>query len=102
MAVVIESINTKVTDNQRMFTKLYYRFHLSQDLTIGDLSESLKFKMNCMIENPFDKITKNDKIVFFNENVSLSEYSELRDLYIQKREEDGWLYLDFLVEGKPN
>ena len=50
----------------------------------------------------FDKITKNDKIVFFNENVSLSEYSELRDLYIQKREEDGWLYLDFLVEGKPN
>jgi hypothetical protein len=55
-----------------------------------------------MIENPFDKITKNDKIVFFNENVSLSEYSELRDLYIQKREEDGWLYLDFLVEGKPN
>jgi hypothetical protein len=55
-----------------------------------------------MIDSPFDKISKNDRVVFFNENVSLSEHSEMRDLYIQKREEDGWLYLDFLIEGKPN
>jgi hypothetical protein len=82
LAVVIESINTKVTDNQRMFSKLYYRFHLSQDLTIGDVAESLKFKLNTMIESPFDKITKADKCIFFNENISLSEYTELRDLYI--------------------
>ena len=82
LAVVIESINTKVTDNQRMFSKLYYRFHLSQDLSIGDVAESLKFKLNTMIDSPFDKISKADKVIFFNENVSLSEYTELRDLYI--------------------
>jgi hypothetical protein len=38
-------------------------------------------------------------VIFFNDNVSISEQMELRDLYIQKREDDGWLYLDFLVEG---
>jgi hypothetical protein len=82
-----------------MFTQLYYRFHLSQDLTLGDLAETLKFKMNAQIESPFDKISTKQKIVFFNENVSISDQIELRDLYIEKREDDGWLYLDFLVEG---
>ena len=24
---------------------------------------------------------------------------EVREMYIQKREDDGWLYLDFLIEG---
>ena len=99
LAVVIESINSKVTDGQRMFTKLFFRFHLSQDLTIGDLSETLKFKMNSQIDSPFDKISLKEKVIFFNDNVSISEQMELRDLYIQKREDDGWLYLDFLVEG---
>ena len=73
LAVVIESINQKVTDNQRMFTHLYYRFHVSQDLTIGDLAETIKFKMNCQIENHMDKISKKDKVIFFNENISISE-----------------------------
>ena len=99
LAVVIESINQKVTDNQRMFTHLYYRFHVSQDLSVGDLAEIMKFKMNCQIESHIDKISKKDKIVFFNENISVSEQVELRNLYFQKCEDDGWLYLDFLVEG---
>ena len=68
-------------------------------MTIGDLAESLKFKMNSQIDSPFDKIHIKEKVVFFNDNVSISEQMELRDLYIQKREDDGWLYLDFLVEG---
>ena len=34
LAVVIELINNKVTDNQRMFQNIYYRFHVSQDLSI--------------------------------------------------------------------
>ena len=69
------------------------------DLSTGDLAEIIKFKMNCQIDNTLDKITKKDKVVFFNENISIMENSELRELYFQKSEEDGWLYLDFLVEG---
>ena len=72
---------------------------MSQDLTIGDLSEIIKFKLNSRIEMPIDKISTKDKIVFFNESISLLEGTTLRDLYIQRREDDGWLYLDFLVEG---
>ena len=64
-----------------------------------DLAETLKFKLNCKIEDSEDKIVTKDKIVLFNENVSLQGETELRELYIQRREDDGWLYLDFLVEG---
>lgn len=65
-----------------MFTNIYYRFHVSQDLTIGDLAEILKFKMNCKIENHLDKITRKDKVILFNESISLLESTDLRDLYI--------------------
>lgn len=82
-----------------MFSKLYYRFHVSQDLSIADLQEILKFKMNTLIDRDIDKVSTKDKLIFFNENVSISNQIVLRDLYIQKREDDGWLYLDFLVEG---
>jgi hypothetical protein len=82
LAVVVESINQRVTDNQRMFTSIYYRFHVSQDLTIGDLAEILKFKMNCKIENHMDKISRKDKVILFNESISLLESTDLRDLYI--------------------
>lgn len=37
LAIVVESINSRITDKQRMFSKLFYRFHVSQDLTIGDI-----------------------------------------------------------------
>ena len=41
-------------------------------------------------------------MIFFNENISLPTSCLLRDKYIEKREDDGWLYLDFLVEGHEN
>ena len=82
-----------------MFTKLFYRYHISQDLTIGDLQEVMKFKMNAMIEANLDKISKKDKVILFNDNISITSAINLRDLYIEKREDDGWLYLDFIVEG---
>ena len=63
------------------------------------MSEILKFKMNCRIENHLDKISRKDKVIIFNENISLLETTDLRDLYIQKREDDGWMYLEFLVDG---
>ena len=61
----------------------------------------MKFKINTRIEEDTDKISIKDKMVFFNENVSISSQVKLRELYIQKREDDGWLYLDFLIEGEP-
>lgn len=42
----------------------------------------MKFKLNCKIESTHDKISKKDKVVFFNENVSISSHVELRDLYV--------------------
>jgi hypothetical protein len=100
LAVCIESINSRITDRQRMFTRLFFRYHVSQDLSIADLQETIKFKINSKIDTNLDKISKKDKIVCFNENISIAQTGILRDLYIQKREEDGWLYLDFIVEGE--
>ena len=40
-----------------------------------------------------------DRVVLFNDNVSMVGESSLRDLYVQRREDDGWLYLDFLIEA---
>jgi len=59
----------------------------------------MKFKLNSLIEREVDKITSKDRLIFFNENISISNNVVLRDMYIQKREDDGWLYLDFIVEG---
>ena len=59
----------------------------------------MKFRMNSMIENNLDKISSKDKVVIFNDNISIASTTFLRDLYINKREDDGWLYLDFIVEG---
>lgn len=100
LAVVIESINSRITDRQRMFTKIFYRYHISQDLSIADLQDVIKFKINAYIDNHEDKISKKDKVIFFNENTSIASTSGLRELYISKREDDGWLYLDFIVEGE--
>ena len=41
---------------------------MSQDLTIGDLAEILKFKMNCKIENHLDKISRKDKVILKNKS----------------------------------
>lgn len=49
LAVVIEGINNKVIDNQKMIGRFFFRFHVSEDLTIGELSEIMKFKVNAKI-----------------------------------------------------
>lgn len=49
LAVVIESINVKVIDNQRLIGRFFFRFHVSDDLTIGELSEIMKFKINAKL-----------------------------------------------------
>ena len=59
----------------------------------------MKFKLNTKIESGLDKISPKDSIILFNENISLNGATYLRDLYIDKREDDGWLYLDFIIEG---
>ena len=68
-------------------------------MTIKDLQEILKFKLNSKIEDPSHKIMTKDRVVLFNDNVSMAGDSILRDLYVNRREDDGWLYLDFLIES---
>lgn len=63
---MIESINTKVIDNQRLIGKFFFRFHVSDDLTIGELSEIMKFKINAKILNISAKLNNRERVVFFN------------------------------------
>ena len=99
--MVIESINSKVIDNQRLIGKFYFRFHVSDDLTIGELSEIMKFKINAKIHNMAVRLNNRERVVFFNQRISVSESTEVQTLYNHKREEDGWLYLDFIIEEGP-
>ena len=57
LAVVIESINQKVIENQRLIGRFFFRFHVSDDLSIGELSEIMKFKINAKIVTAHDKLT---------------------------------------------
>jgi hypothetical protein len=64
--VVIESINSKVVDSQKTVGKFFYRFHISDDLTVGELAEIIKFKINSKIEDEEEKLIQKDRIIFFN------------------------------------
>ena len=66
LAVVIESINSKVIDRQRIIGKFFFRFHVSDDLNIGELCEIMKFKINAKILEPSIRLTQKERIVFFN------------------------------------
>ena len=98
LAVVIESINTQVIDNQKVIGKFFYRFHVSDDLTIAELAEIMKFKINTKIKEEDDKLNVKERILFFNNRLSVSESHELKEVYEKLRENDGWLYLDFIIE----
>lgn len=65
---------------------------------IGELSEIIKFKINVKITDPLQRLTSKEKIIFFNQRISVSEHMDMQSLYSNKHEEDGWLYLDFLIE----
>ena len=71
---------------------------MSDDLSIGELSEIMKFKINAKISNPVNRLTIKERVVFFNQSVSLGESQDIQSLYDRQHEEDGWLYLDFLIE----
>lgn len=58
----------------------------------------MKFKINVKISNPMERLTSKERIVFFNERISVSETSDLLSMYNKHHEQDGWLYLDFLIE----
>jgi len=45
------------------------------------------------------KLGGKDRILFFTGRVSVGESQELKDVYDRMREQDGWLYLDFLIDG---
>jgi len=66
LAVVIESINNQVIENQRMLGKFFFRFHISDDIMIGELSEIIKFKINVKITDPLQRLTAKEKIIFFS------------------------------------
>ena len=102
LAVVIESINNQVIDNQKHIGKFFFRFHISDDINIGELQEIMKFKINVKISNPMERLTSKERIVFFNERISVSETSDLLSMYNKHHEGDGWLYLDFLIEELQN
>ena len=85
-------------DNQKVIGKFFYRFHVSDDLTIGELSEIIKFKINTKIREEEDKLGLKERILFFNNLLSVSESHELKEVYDRNRESDGWLYMDFIIE----
>jgi hypothetical protein len=66
LAVVIEHIETKVIDNQKLIGRFFFRFHVSDDLSIGELAEIMKFKINAKIFNPSARLVARDRVVFFN------------------------------------
>ena len=66
LAVVIELIETKVIDNQKLIGRFFFRFHVSDDLSIGELAEIMKFKINAKILNPSARLVARDRVVFFN------------------------------------
>ena len=81
-----------------MIGRFFYRFHVSDDLTVGELAEIMKFKVNTKIREEEDKLSQKERILFFNNRLSCGEQIELRDLYEKSHEADGWLYLDFIIE----
>jgi Autophagy protein Atg8 ubiquitin like len=99
LAVVIESINVKVIENQKVIGKFFYRFHVSEDLAVSELAEIIKFKINSKIREDEDKLGPKERILFFNNRLSVSETTVIKEVYEKCRENDGWLYLDFLIDS---
>jgi hypothetical protein len=81
-----------------MVGKFFYRFHVSDDLSIGELQEIIKFKINAKITDEDGKLEAKERVLFFNNRLSIAEGTELKDIYERLRESDGWLYLDFIIE----
>ena len=98
LAVVIESINVKVLENQKIVGKFFYRFHVSEDLLMSELSEIMKFKINSKIREEDDKLGPKDRVIFFNNRQTVTETTIIKDVYERCRESDGWVFLDFIID----
>lgn len=96
--MVIESINVKVLENQKIVGKFFYRFHVSEDLLMSELSEIMKFKINSKIREEDDKLGPKDRVIFFNNRQTVTETTIIKDVYERCRESDGWLFLDFIID----
>ena len=81
LAVVIESINVKVIENQRLIGRFFFRFHVSDDLTIGELSEIMKFKINAKLQAVNQRLFSRDRVVFFNNRISVTDATEVKSVY---------------------
>ena len=77
LAVVIESINNKVIERQRIIGKFFFRFHVSDDLNVGELCEIMKFKINAKIQDPTLRLNQKERIVFFNQRISVGESHDI-------------------------
>lgn len=95
---MVESINVKVVDNQKIVGKFFYRFHISEDLQVSELAEIMKFKINTKIRDDEDKLGPKERILFFNNRQSVADTNVMKDLYEKFRENDGWLYIDFMID----
>ena len=98
LAVVVESINVKVIENQKIIGKFFYRFHVSEDMSISELAEIIKFKLNTKIREDEDKLGPKERILFFNNRMSVSDTMIMKEFYEKFRESDGWVYIDFLID----
>jgi Autophagy protein Atg8 ubiquitin like len=99
IALVVESINVKVIENQKIIGKFFYRFHVSEDLLISELADIMKFKINTKIREEEDKLGPKERVLFFNNRLSVSDAYAMKDLYEKCHENDGWLYLDFIIDS---
>ena len=96
--MVVESINVKVIENQKIIGKFFYRFHVSEDMSIAELAEIIKFKLNTKIREDEDKLGPKERILFFNNRMSVSDTLIMKEFYEKFRESDGWVYIDFLID----
>ena len=61
----------------------------------------MKFKINAKLQNQGQRLFSRERVVFFNNRISVTDATEVQALYSKEREDDGWLYLDFIIEEGP-
>lgn len=58
----------------------------------------MKFKLNSKIRDEEDKLGPKERLIFFNNRMTVSDTAIIKDTYEKGRENDGWLYLDFIID----
>jgi len=76
VAVVVESLPTQIVETQKLIGNFFYRFHVSDDVCMGELAEILKFKINSKIPNEELKLgcgNVKERILFMTNRISVGE-----------------------------